>query len=56
MIMEKLQECRRMILRTQWIDMQLMALRSATQRTASHAHLRGLDPQFRRHTWRDIRL
>lgn len=35
MIMEKLQECRRTILRTQWIDMQLMALRSATERTTS---------------------
>ena len=32
---KKLQECRRTILRTQWIDMQLMALHSATQRTTS---------------------
>ena len=35
MIMEKLQECRHMILRTKSIDMQLMALRSATERTNS---------------------
>ena len=35
MIMEKLQDCYHMVKRTQWIDLQLMALRSGTERTTS---------------------
>ena len=35
MIMERLQECQRMVKRTRWIDEQLMKLHSGTERTAS---------------------
>ncbi len=35
MIMERLQDCRRMVKRTCWIDEQLMKLHSGTERTTS---------------------
>jgi hypothetical protein len=37
-IMEKLDECRHVIERTRWIDEQIMALRSCTERTTSVLH------------------
>ena len=35
MIMERLQECKRMVKRTRWIDAQLMKLHSGTERTTN---------------------
>ncbi len=35
MIMERMQECTRMVKRTRWIDAQLMKLHSGTERTPS---------------------